>query len=761
MKTKICSRCGMNYLENENFCPNCGEKNNGTQKKKGKVISFFSKYKKKLHSIMCSIILGLSTITLFLVMSRDNSGPKEFETSNVGFSGVCIEKYIGDGGIVVIPSEINILGIPHKVVAFGPESFSNGNAQYTIYFDGTIEDWVTMEFIGKHANPMYYANEIYFLDENGVHSYNGKHYSKPYSLVIDKDINRFSNDAFFDLYDLKEVYYNGTLEDWCEINFENFQSNPMTYAERIYILDEGGTKSHKGLSYNLFPNEINIPTHITKINPYTFYGFEQIEKVIVGEHVEEIGNSAFMFCSNLESITLPFVGQRADGNGYRNFGYIFAFENYTDGHGTPSSLKDVIITGGTSIEPNAFSSAYGIENIVIPGSISKFGSHAFWGCTTIKNIYYQGRMSDWCEITFDDEYSTPMFFGNNFYLLDSNGSVEFYGNKYTEITEITIDGNANSINSYSFLGWTNLEKVTIEEGVKRINAMAFYGCDKLTDIIIPYSVTYIGANAFSSCNSLININITKNIEESIGAFEGLVSLDNVYYDGTIEDWLNENYEYLNASPCSSGANLYFLDEKGEYTYGNKKYNLPSEIIIPHDINEIKDLAFYGVENIKKIVFHDNITKIGDVAFGKTSLEYIEIPGSVIEMGQQTFWECTSLKEVVFNEGLKEIPNHCFVGCSSLEKVIIPDSLIKINEVAFEKCTSLKELDIKNVETIKYATFMDCVSLKYIYSNLSAEDFQYVLSADLPYYLEGAKIYLLDENGDVVYNGKTYSEYILK
>ena len=82
MKTKIYSRCGMNYLENENFCPNCGEKNNGTQKKKGKVISFFSKYKKKLHSIMCSIILGLSTITLFLVMSRDNSGPKEMKLKN-------------------------------------------------------------------------------------------------------------------------------------------------------------------------------------------------------------------------------------------------------------------------------------------------------------------------------------------------------------------------------------------------------------------------------------------------------------------------------------------------------------------------------------------------------------------------------------------------------------------------------------------------------------------------------------------------------
>ena len=78
---------------------------------------------------------------------------------------------------------------------------------------------------------------------------------------------------------------------------------------------------------------------------------------------------------------------------------------------------------------------------------------------------------------------------------------------------------------------------------------------------------------------------------------------------------------------------------------------------------------------------------------------ITIPGSYningttceVVVGQLAFRLCTSLTEVVIEEGVLQIGDFAFVGCSSLKKVTLPSTLNRIGSGAFVNLSSLTEV----------------------------------------------------------------------
>ncbi len=141
-----------------------------------------------------------------------------------------------------------------------------------------------------------------------------------------------------------------------------------------------------------------------------------------------------------------------------------------------------------------------------------------------------------------------------------------------------------------------------------------------------------------------------------------------------------------------------------------------------------------------------VTKIGDMAFARTSVEEVTIPSGVTAIGTYAFQFCENLKKVTMPErGMLSIGNQAFTQCKSLEEVTLPSDLETIGEYAFENCESLAELVIPAtvtdigkyafvyckqlrsvtipaaVTTIKEHTFMGCTSLSEvsILSSLSA------------------------------------------
>lgn len=96
-------------------------------------------------------------------------------------------------------------------------------------------------------------------------------------------------------------------------------------------------------------------------------------------------------------------------------------------------------------------------------------------------------------------------------------------------------------------------------------------------------------------------------------------------------------------------------------------------------------------------------------FQKTSIKSIDIPSTIDRIQAKSFLECTDLKTVKLNEGLKMILGNAFQS-SGIEKIAIPGTVEKIDNYAFKDCASLKtvmmEKGIKNLD-IEASAFMGC------------------------------------------------------
>ena len=83
-----------------------------------------------------------------------------------------------------------------------------------------------------------------------------------------------------------------------------------------------------------------------------------------------------------------------------------------------------------------------------------------------------------------------------------------------------------------------------------------------------------------------------------------------------------------------------------------------------------------------------VEAIGDYAFTRSGLTSVNIPGSVIYIGEGAFWECTALTAVTLNSGLEGIGAGAFAGCTALTTVTVPDGVVYIGDGAFWECASL-------------------------------------------------------------------------
>ncbi|MCR4898403.1 MAG: leucine-rich repeat protein [Acholeplasmatales bacterium] len=102
-------------------------------------------------------------------------------------------------------------------------------------------------------------------------------------------------------------------------------------------------------------------------------------------------------------------------------------------------------------------------------------------------------------------------------------------------------------------------------------------------IIINSSVTTIYGNVFKNCSSSLNL----------------------YYGGTIDNWLNMNLSSKEANTLYYISNLYVLDEKGTVEYKGNKYSSllsSTDIVIPSSMTNIKNYVFVNVTHLSKVYY---------------------------------------------------------------------------------------------------------------------------------------------------------------
>ena len=105
---------------------------------------------------------------------------------------------------------------------------------------------------------------------------------------------------------------------------------------------------------------------------------------------------------------------------------------------------------------------------------------------------------------------------------------------------------------------------------------------------------------------------------------------------------------------------------------------------------------YGEEMIK-VIIEDGVTNIGECAFyGCSRLSSITIPNSVTSIGNSAFSGCSDLTSIVIPDGVVSIGKRSFYSCRNLTSITFGCDLTSIGESAFSACTKINNVFITNI-----------------------------------------------------------------
>ena len=315
-------------------------------------------------------------------------------------------------------------------------------------------------------------------------------------ITIPKSVVFIDHDAF-DGYSIKSVYYEGTIEDWLNIDFDG--SNSLLSNTDLYINGEKVV-------------DLVIPYGITTISDYAFSRCQSLESITISDSVKEIGSGAFDGCPNLKSVYY-------EGSVEYWVNIDFGWDNSLLSNGADlyingEKVVDLVIPYGiTTISDYAFYGCQSLESVTISDSVKEIGSKAFYGCPNLKSVYYEGSVEYWVNIDFGWDNS-----------LLSNGDLYINGEK---VVDLVIPYGITTISDYAFSGCQSLESVTISDSVKEIG-WAFSGCPNLK------SVYYEGSEKYWIYNDLGN------------TFDNNVSV--YYYTETQPTEKGNFWHYVNGKP---------------------------------------------------------------------------------------------------------------------------------------------------------------------------------------------------------------------
>ena len=114
------------------------------------------------------------------------------------------------------------------------------------------------------------------------------------------------------------------------------------------------------------------------------------------------------------------------------------------------------------------------------------------------------------------------------------------------------------------------------------------------------------------------------------------------------------------------------------------------ITIPSSVTEIEDGAFHSTFYLERVNLNEGLESIGNRSFeNSNSIKELKFPSTLKSIGEKSFYDNSSLVKLELNDGLETIGENAFLGCRSLKSVTIPASVTSIGEKAFGYYTTEK------------------------------------------------------------------------
>ena len=326
---------------------------------------------------------------------------------------------------IVIPDRVEDIGanafdsctkLTDLTMGTGVVSISNGAFGLLDTF-GTLRikdlsKWLSIDFKGATANPMYYAESLYIDDILTT------------DITIPSDITIIKQYAFNRFVGLESVVIPANVVEIQKSAFEDCASlTSVSIANGVGSIGESAFEKCKLLS------SISIPASVKDIGHSAFKSCSELISITIEEGLQNVGNYIFASCSKLTSITIPnSVVSSCDGM----FQYCNALNSVTLGSGITrignlmfdgcksltsfevpegiqsigqnafrncTALKSVVFASSvTTLDQNAFISCTVLEKITMTKNIISIGNSVFVNSSILATIYYLGTSTDWANL---------------------------------------------------------------------------------------------------------------------------------------------------------------------------------------------------------------------------------------------------------------------------------------------------------------------------------------------------------------------------
>lgn len=501
---------------------------------------------------------------------------------------------IQDGVLTKYNGWQKLVKIPDTVTSIGKEAFKNNKTMISVDIPGTVTSIGDSAFYGCTAllgviipdsvqsvgSSCFYgctklATVQLSINMSGISDYTFANCTSIKKIEIPEGITKIGNSAFSSCQTLKEVY---------------FPSSLVTIGGRSF--------------FKTAIEKIDITDNVTSIDCGAFGECRKLVDVSLPKQLKSLGGNTFINCVSLKKIVIPKNLESASGS------WIGSVDNSGTGEFRGCKLlADVVIEEGMKTIPDyLFYCAPAIEEISIPGSVTKIGSSAFYYCSSLKEVHFDNP--------------------DNIVNISSNA---FRG---TAITEIHIPDNVNYFGNYVFADCPNLDTAYLPKTWIRLMQGTFYNCKKLKTVVLSDRLQEIQQEAFNGCVNLQTINFPDTLR-TIG--------NSAFYN------------------CDSFTKL-ILPENLTTIKDKAFYDCDGllSLSIPNSVTSMGTSAFCHCDNLKDVSLGTGLTTIPQYAFANCGkIEEITLPYRTTKIDQYAFNADTSLTKIMIPRNVSSIAANAF------------------------------------------------------------------------------------------------------
>lgn len=394
---------------------------------------------------------------------------------------------------------------------------------------------------------------------------------------------------FSDYYDGRTLYFNiiDEVDKTAEVTYHSSYKNELTMMipSKVYRWVSTGENytqevySVVGISQEAFVDcfnlySITLPSTITAIGKNAFSGCRKLNEVHISNlsawcNIDFDGIYSNPLCQS-QTVNLVLDGNIISDlvipNDVEEIKSL-AFHGYTN-------LKSVTFSSSVrTIGKEAFQSCKNLYSLTIPKTVTKIEWAAFALCENIRsivvdpeNVVYDSREN--CNAIVETETNT---------LIVGCGKT-------------IIPNTVTAIGPYAFAGSRSWD------------SGYFQGMHLTGSITIPESVTKIDEGAFFNCYELQSVTIGKNVKTIEEIAFGNTDIERVHISD-LSAWCQIDFIGISSNPFYSNDAVLYLNG-----------SIIRDLVIPNDIEEIKQYAFAYCVGLTSVVVHKKVKKIGSLAF---------------------------------------------------------------------------------------------------------------------------------------------------